>query len=137
MADGTVHANEERLWQTLMDLAKIGATPGGGVGRIALTEDDRAARDRFVGWCKEAGCDIRVDRMGNIFARRAGLDANRPPVMTGSHLDTQPLGGKFDGIYGVLAGLEVVRTLNDAGVRTRRSTWSFGATRKAFGSRPE
>ena len=74
MADGTTRANEERLWQTLMDLAKIGATPGGGVGRIALTEDDRKARDQFVAWCKEAGCDIRVDRMGNIFARRHGLD---------------------------------------------------------------
>ncbi len=118
MADGTTRANEERLWQTLMDLAKIGATPGGGVGRIALTEDDRKARDQFVAWCKEAGCDVRVDRMGNIFARRPGLDADRPPVMTGSHLDTQPLGGRFDGIFGVLAGLEVVRSLNDAGIDT-------------------
>ena len=101
-----------------MDMARIGATPGGGVGRLALTELDREARDLFVRWCRETGCAIRIDRMGNIFARRPGREKERAPVMTGSHLDTQPLGGKFDGIYGVLAGLEVVRTLNDAGVRT-------------------
>jgi N-carbamoyl-L-amino-acid hydrolase len=101
-----------------MEMAHIGATAGGGVGRLALTELDRQARDLFVRWCEEAGCAVRVDRMGNIFARRRGTDDARPPIMTGSHLDTQPLGGKFDGIYGVLAGLEIVRTLNDAGVRT-------------------
>jgi N-carbamoyl-L-amino-acid hydrolase len=102
-----------------MEMGRIGATAGGGVGRLALTELDRQARDLFVRWCEEAGCAVRVDRMGNIFARRAGSHSGRAPVMTGSHLDTQPLGGKFDGIYGVLAGLEIVRTLNDAGVRTR------------------
>ncbi len=101
-----------------MDMARIGATPGGGVGRLALTELDREARDLFVRWCRETGCAIRIDRMGNIFARRPGSENERAPVMTGSHLDTQPLGGKFDGIYGVLAGLEVVRTLNDADVHT-------------------
>ena len=111
--------NADRLWSNIMSLAEIGATPGGGVGRIALTETDRQARDRFVQWCKAAGCEVRVDAMGNIFARRAGADADAPPVMTGSHLDTQPLGGKFDGIYGVLAGLEVICALNDADVRTR------------------
>jgi len=108
-----------RLWQSLMDLAQIGATPKGGVCRIALTDLDRQGRDLFVRWARGAGCSIRVDAIGNIFARRAGQDDSLPPVMTGSHIDTQPTGGKFDGNYGVLAGLEVVRTLNAAGVRTR------------------
>ena len=102
-----------------MDMAAIGATPGGGVGRLALTEDDRRARDLFASWCEAAGLTLRVDRMGNVFARRAGGEPGAAPVMTGSHLDTQPLGGRFDGIYGVLAGLEVMRTLDDAGVSTR------------------
>lgn len=102
-----------------MEMGRIGATAGGGVGRVALSELDRQARDLFVRWCEQAGCTVRVDRMGNIFARRAGSDSARPPVLTGSHLDTQPLGGKFDGIYGVLAGLEIVRTLNDAGLQTK------------------
>ena len=108
-----------RLWDSLMAMAEIGATPGGGSGRLALTDLDRQARDLFVDWCEAAGCQVRIDRMGNIFARRAGTDDTLPPVMTGSHLDTQPLGGRFDGVYGVLAGLEVVRALNDAGVATR------------------
>ncbi len=108
-----------RLWQSLMELAQIGATPKGGVCRIALTDLDRQGRDLFVRWARDAGCSIRVDAIGNIFARRAGADDTLPPVMTGSHIDTQPTGGKFDGNYGVLAGLEVVRTLNAAGVRTR------------------
>ncbi|MFQ5937556.1 MAG: hydantoinase/carbamoylase family amidase, partial [Acidiferrobacterales bacterium] len=102
-----------------MDMGRIGATPGGGVGRLALTDLDKEARDLLVHWCEQAQCEIRVDRMGNILARRAGAEPTRAPVLTGSHLDTQPLGGKFDGIYGVLAGLEVVRMLNDAGIRTR------------------
>ncbi len=108
-----------RLWQSLMDLAQIGGTPKGGVCRLALTDLDRQARDLFSQWAREAGCSIRVDAIGNIFARRAGQDEALPPVMTGSHIDTQPTGGKFDGNYGVLAGLEVVRTLNAAGIRTR------------------
>jgi N-carbamoyl-L-amino-acid hydrolase len=108
-----------RLWDSLMAMGAIGATPNGGSGRLALTDLDREARDLFVSWCEAAGCALRVDRMGNIFARRPGSEPDRAPVMTGSHLDTQPLGGKFDGVYGVLAGLEVVRSLNDAGVRTR------------------
>ena len=107
-----------RLWQSLMDLARIGATPKGGVCRLALTDLDRQGRDLFVQWAREAGCSIRVDAIGNIFARRAGLDDALPPVMTGSHIDTQPTGGKFDGNYGVLAGIEVVRTLNDHGIET-------------------
>ena len=108
-----------RLWQSLMDLAQIGATPKGGVCRLALTELDRQGRDLFVQWCKDAGCTVRIDAIGNIFARRAGTDDSLPPVMTGSHIDTQPTGGKFDGNYGVLAGVEVLRTLNAAGIRTR------------------
>ncbi len=107
-----------RLWASLMDMGRVGATPGGGSGRLALTDLDREARDLFVDWCQGTGCAVRIDRMGNIFARRAGTDAARSPVMTGSHLDTQPLGGKFDGVYGVLAGLEVVRALNDANIET-------------------
>lgn len=116
----TVRIDGERLWASLMEMAKIGATPGGGVGRLALTDLDREARDLFVSWCEAAGCTVFVDRIGNVIARRAGRDADAAPVMTGSHLDTQPLGGKFDGIYGVLAGLEVVRALNDAGIETHR-----------------
>ncbi len=111
--------NGERLWQSLMDLARIGATPKGGVKRITLTDLDRQGRDRFVEWCKAAGMTIRVDAIGNIFARRPGVDNSLPPVMTGSHLDTQPSGGKFDGAYGVLAGLEVVRRLNELGIKTQ------------------
>jgi beta-ureidopropionase / N-carbamoyl-L-amino-acid hydrolase len=111
--------NSERLWDSLMRMAEIGATPKGGVCRLALTDLDKEGRDLFVQWCREAGCTIRIDRMGNIFARRAGRDDSLPPVMTGSHLDTQPTGGKFDGVYGVLAGLEVIRTLNDFNYQTQ------------------
>ena len=114
-----IHVDGDRLWSSLMAMARIGATPGGGSGRLALTDLDREARDLFVAWCREAGCTVRIDRMGNIFARRGGADDTLAPVMTGSHLDTQPLGGKFDGPYGVLAGLEVVRALNDAGIETK------------------
>ena len=114
----SLRVDRERLWRSLMEMGEIGATPRGGVGRIALTDLDRQARDRFVGWCRKAGLEVRIDRMGNIFARRPGREPGRAPVMTGSHLDTQPLGGKFDGIFGVLAGLEVARTLNDANVET-------------------
>jgi N-carbamoyl-L-amino-acid hydrolase len=107
-----------RLWGSLMELARIGATEKGGVCRLALTELDRQGRDLFVAWAKEIGCTVRVDAIGNIFARRAGTRDDLPPVVTGSHIDTQPTGGKFDGNYGVLAGLEVLRTLNDNNVRT-------------------
>ncbi|TXL78765.1 Zn-dependent hydrolase [Vineibacter terrae] len=110
--------NGDRLWDSLMELATIGGTEKGGVCRIALTDLDRQGRDLFVRWCKEAGCEIRVDKVGNIFARRPGRDNTKPPIMTGSHLDTQPTGGKFDGCYGVMAGLEVIRALNDHGYET-------------------
>lgn len=107
-----------RLWDALMRLAQIGATPKGGVCRLALTDLDRQGRDFFVAEATAIGCSIRVDAIGNIFARRPGRDDTLPPVMTGSHIDTQPTGGKFDGNYGVLAGLEVLRTLADAGLVT-------------------
>ncbi len=113
--------NAQRLWASLMALARIGGTEKGGVNRLALTELDKEGRDLFVRWATESGCTVRVDEMGNIFARREGLDPQLPPVMTGSHIDTQPTGGKFDGNYGVLAGLEVLRTLNDLQIRTRAS----------------
>jgi N-carbamoyl-L-amino-acid hydrolase len=108
----------DRLWQSLMEMAKIGATEKGGNCRLALTDLDRTGRDLFIGWAKAAGCTIGVDTMGNIFARRPGRNNALPPVLTGSHLDTQPTGGRFDGVYGVLAGLEVVRSLNDVGFET-------------------
>ncbi len=116
---GALAVNHDRLWQSLMTLAKIGATDKGGVCRLALTDLDRQGRELFIRWAREAGCEIRVDGIGNIFARRAGSDPARAAVATGSHLDTQPTGGKFDGNYGVLSGLEVIRTLNDAGIRTQ------------------
>ena len=109
----------ERLWNSLMELARIGATPKGGVRRLALSDEDRRGRDCFRDWCRAAGMQVEVDAIGNIFARRAGTDRDLAPVAIGSHLDSQPSGGKFDGAYGVMAGLELVRTLDDAGVRTR------------------
>ena len=115
-----ITVNGERLWDSLMEMAKIGATAKGGVCRLALTDLDRQGRDLFVRWAREAGCTIGVDQMGNVFARRAGLDDTLAPVMTGSHADSQPTGGRFDGIYGVLGGLEVIRSLNDHGIQTRR-----------------
>jgi len=110
----------DRLWASLMDMASIGATPRGGCNRQALTDEDRRGRDLFVSWCRAAGCEVSVDAIGNLFARRHGTDPDAPAVLIGSHLDTQPTGGRFDGVYGVLAGLEVVRTLNDVHRATRR-----------------
>lgn len=117
--ESNIRINGARLWDSLMDMARIGATPKGGVNRLTLTDLDRQSRDLFGKWCKEAGCTITVDRMGTMFARRAGTDDSLPPVMIGSHLDTQPTGGKFDGALGVLAALEIVRTMNDLDFRTR------------------
>ncbi|MEO8057119.1 MAG: Zn-dependent hydrolase [Burkholderiales bacterium] len=120
--------NGDRLWASLMEMAKIGATPKGGVCRLTLTDLDKQSRDLFVQWCEEAGCSVKVDQMGNIFARRPGRNNNLAPVGTGSHLDSQPTGGRFDGVYGVLAGLEVIRTLNDHNIETERpveaSVWT-------------
>jgi N-carbamoyl-L-amino-acid hydrolase len=118
MALPNIAVDKDRLWDSLMRMARIGATDKGGNCRLALTDLDKEGRDLFVQWCKDAGMTVGVDRMGNIFARRAGRNPALPPIVTGSHLDTQPHGGKFDGVYGVLAGLEVVRTLNDRGFET-------------------
>ena len=114
----TLRITGERLWQSLMEMAQIGATAKGGCNRQALTDEDKVGRDLFCGWCRDIGCNVSVDAVGNIFARRAGRDDSLPPILAGSHLDTQPTGGKFDGVYGVLAGLEVLRTLHDNQVVT-------------------
>ncbi|WP_252106045.1 MULTISPECIES: Zn-dependent hydrolase [unclassified Halomonas] len=111
--------DSDRLWASMMEMAKLGATPKGGVNRQALTDLDRQGRDLFIQWCRAEGCSIRIDRVGNIFARRPGSDTQAKAVMMGSHLDSQPTGGKYDGAFGVLAGLEVVRTLNQHDIRTR------------------
>jgi beta-ureidopropionase / N-carbamoyl-L-amino-acid hydrolase len=110
--------NGERLWNSLMALAQIGATAKGGVCRLALTDLDAQGRQLVTQWAVDAGLQVTVDAIGNTFMRREGRNPALPPVMTGSHIDTQPTGGKFDGNYGVLAGLEVVRTLNDHGIQT-------------------
>jgi len=110
--------NEDRLWSRLMEMGQIGATENGGCNRQALTGTDKIGRDLFINWCKSAGCIVQWDEIGNVFARRPGRNNDLPPVITGSHLDTQPTGGKFDGVYGVLAGLEVIESLNDHGIET-------------------
>ena len=110
--------NGQRLWDSLMELARIGATPKGGVCRLTLTDLDKQGRDLVTRWAREAGMTVTIDKIGNGFMRRPGRNNNLPPIMTGSHIDTQPTGGKFDGNYGVLAGIEVVRTLNDHGIET-------------------
>ena len=116
------HANltisADRLWDTILETARIGGTPKGGINRPALTEADRQVRDWFASVCTASGCSVTTDALGNQFARRPGRDPVRPPIAIGSHLDTQPTGGKFDGVIGVLAGLEVLRTLQEAGVET-------------------
>ncbi|MBB5204749.1 N-carbamoyl-L-amino-acid hydrolase [Inhella inkyongensis] len=110
--------NGQRLWDSLMELARIGATDKGGVCRLTLTDLDKQGRDLVLRWAREAGMTVTIDQIGNAFMRRAGRNNSLPPIMTGSHIDTQPTGGKFDGNYGVLAGIEVVRTLNDHGIET-------------------
>ncbi len=114
----TLRIDGARLWDSLMTLAQIGATPKGGVCRLALTDLDRQARDLVAQWARGAGLTVSIDAIGNVFMRRAGRNNSLSPVLTGSHIDTQPTGGKFDGNYGVLAGLEVVRTLNQHGIQT-------------------
>lgn len=108
----------ERLWSRLMAMAEVGATPAGGSNRQALSDDDAAGRELFVEWARRAGCSIETDAVGNLFARRPGSNPEAPPIVLGSHLDTQPTGGRFDGVYGVLGALEVVERLNDVSIRT-------------------
>ncbi len=111
--------NGDRLWETIHEIAKIGPGVRGGSNRQALTEEDGEGRRLFQRWCEDAGMTVKVDAMGNMFARREGSDPSLPPVVIGSHLDTQPTGGRYDGVLGVLGALEVVRSLNDLGLRTR------------------
>jgi len=111
--------NGERLWNSLMEMARIGPGVAGGNNRQTLTDEDGVGRALFRKWCEAAGATMGVDRMGTMFARREGTDPDALPVYVGSHLDTQPTGGKYDGVLGVLAGLEILRTLNDLGIRTR------------------
>ena len=109
----------QRLWQSLERFAEIGATARGGCNRQALTDDDRVGRDQFAAWAKEAGCTTTVDAIGNLYVRRRGVEDASAPVMASSHLDTQATGGRFDGVYGVMAGLEVIRVLNEHRIETR------------------
>jgi N-carbamoyl-L-amino-acid hydrolase len=115
-----VRINGQRLWDALMEMAEIGGTPKGGCKRLTLTDLDKQGRELFAAWCEKEGCVVKVDEMGNMFARRPGVEDDLAPVMMGSHLDTQPTGGKFDGVLGVLGALEVVRSLNDLKIKTRR-----------------
>ncbi len=115
-----LRVNGKRLQSTLEQMAKIGGTPGGGVQRLTLSDEDKQARDLFVKWLKEIDCEITIDEMGNIFGRRAGRNNALPPVMSGSHIDSQPKGGRFDGILGVMGALEVMRTLHENKVQTER-----------------
>ena len=118
LASSNQRIDGKRLWDSLMRMAEIGATPNGGVRRLALTAMDQAGRNRLRALCEDAGLTVRVDAIGNMFARREGRDPARLPVLFGSHLDSQPSGGKFDGALGVLAGLEVMRSLDDLGLTT-------------------
>lgn len=118
--ESNMRINGDRLWDALMEMAKIGPGVRGGNNRQTLTDADAEGRRLFTRWCEEAGLTIGVDQMGNMFARREGTDPGLEPVMVGSHLDTQPTGGKYDGVLGVLGGLEIVRTLNDLDIRTKR-----------------
>jgi len=113
-----IRVDGQRLWDSIMAIGEIGPGQHGGSCRLALTDEDRDGRDLFIRWCEEIGCSITVDDMGNIFARRDGRNNDFAPIVAGSHLDTQPHGGKFDGIYGVLAALEAVRTLHDNNLTT-------------------
>src|SRR5690606_22539085 len=112
---------EGRLWARLMAMAEIGGTANGGVNRPALSREDAEARRRMIAWAGELGLTASGDDAGNLFLRLEGEDPAAPPVLTGSHLDSQPTGGKFDGAYGVLAGLEALEAIRNAGIRTRRS----------------
>jgi beta-ureidopropionase / N-carbamoyl-L-amino-acid hydrolase len=117
-AAGNLRIDPDRLWASIEETARFGATPKGGIKRLTLSDEDRQVRDWFARACAAAGCTVTVDAMGNQFARRPGRDATLPPIAIGSHLDTQPTGGRYDGVIGVLSGLEVLRTLRDTGYET-------------------
>jgi len=118
MDTSKLRVNGARLRASLEEMAKIGATPAGGVQRLTLTDEDKRARDLLVKWLKEIDFSVSIDEMGNIFGRTAGRDDALPPVMSGSHVDSQPKGGRFDGILGVMGALEVMRTLHENKVQT-------------------
>ena len=111
--------NSSRLWDSLMEMAKIGPGVAGGNNRQTLTDEDAKGREMFQAWCKKESLEMGVDKMGTMFARREGTDPNALPVYVGSHLDTQPTGGKYDGVLGVLGGLEIIRTLNELDIKTK------------------
>ncbi|PBB34734.1 Zn-dependent hydrolase [Mesorhizobium sp. WSM3868] len=111
--------NSDRLWDSIMEMAKIGPGIAGGNNRQTLTDSDKQGRELFKSWCDEAGLTMGVDQMGTMFMTRPGTDPDALPIYVGSHLDTQPTGGKYDGVLGVLSGLEVVRSLNDLGIKTK------------------
>jgi N-carbamoyl-L-amino-acid hydrolase len=117
-AASNLQIDSARLWNTIHETAKFGATPKGGVRRLTLGPEDKQVRDWFRKRCEEAGLEVHVDALGSMFGLRKGRDMSKPPIGLGSHLDTQPTGGKFDGVLGTLAALEVVRTLNDASIET-------------------
>ena len=116
---GNLKINGERLWESIMEMAKIGPGVAGGNNRQTLTDEDAAGRALFQQWCDDANLSMGIDKMGTMFARREGADPSALPVYVGSHLDTQPTGGKYDGVLGVLGGLELIRTLNDMGIKTK------------------
>ena len=120
MKNNQLRVNGKRLQHTLEEMAKIGATPNGGVQRLALSDEDKQARDLFVKWLKELELEVRIDELGNIFGKRQGLNNDLAPVMSGSHIDSQPKGGRFDGILGVMGPLEAIRTLNENNIQTNR-----------------
>ncbi len=111
--------NGDRLWGAIHEMAEIGPGVRGGNNRQTLTDEDSQGRHRFQSWCEDAGLTMGVDKMGTMFARREGADPDALPVYVGSHLDTQPTGGRYDGVLGVLSGLEIIRTLNDTNIKTK------------------
>jgi N-carbamoyl-L-amino-acid hydrolase len=125
---GAKSVNQQRLWQRHADMAKLGGTPRGGVNRQALSPEDAAARNQLAGWAKARGFAVFTDPIGNLFVRRDGTDKAALPVLSGSHMDSQPTGGRFDGMYGVLAAFEALEALEDAGVKTRRPVMAVAWT---------
>ena len=117
--NSNMRVNGERLWDSLMEMAKIGPGVAGGNNRQTLTDEDAEGRRLFQQWCEQAGCTMGLDKMGSMFARREGSEPDALPVYVGSHLDTQPTGGKYDGVLGVLSGLEIIRQLNDMNIKTK------------------
>jgi N-carbamoyl-L-amino-acid hydrolase len=121
--DAIQRVDEARLWQRHVEMAQIGAIPGNGVNRAAFSAEDIRARRLLVSWAEARNFEVWMDGIGNVFVRRPGLEPNAAPVLSGSHMDSQPRGGRFDGIYGVLAALEALEAIDEAGVKTHRARW--------------